>query len=84
MAPPPSVTNSACVVCHSTSAAGAPKVGDAAAWTPRAAQGMDTLLKHALNGKGAMPPKGGNPSFSDADIHNAIAYMLKQTGVSAN
>jgi len=78
------VYNTVCVACHATGIAGAPKVGDPAAWKTRAEQGLDTLLQHALKGKGAMPPKGGNPSFSDADIHNAIVYMLKQTGVSAN
>jgi len=78
------IYNAVCVACHATGVAGAPKVGDAAAWKPRADQGLATLLKSALNGKGAMPPKGGNPAFSDADIHNAILYMLKKSGVSAN
>jgi len=78
------IYNAVCVACHATGIAGAPKVGDAAAWKARADQGLDTLLKSALNGKGAMPPKGGNPAFSDADIHNAVLYMLKKTGLSAN
>jgi cytochrome c5 len=59
--------------------AGAPKVGDKAQWGPRIAQGMDTLLQSALKGKGAMPPKGGNASLSDADVRAAIEYMVSQS-----
>ena len=51
---------SACVACHSTGAAGAPKVGDKAAWAPRIAQGLKGLLASATKGKNAMPPKGGS------------------------
>ena len=75
------VYNSACVACHSTGVAGAPKVGDKAAWEPRLAQGKDALLSAALKGKGAMPPKGGNMSLGDADIAGAIQYMLEKTGL---
>lgn len=69
-----------CFACHGTGAAGAPKVGDKAAWGPRAEQGMDTLLNHAINGKGAMPPRGGS-SASDEELKNAIEYMLTETGL---
>lgn len=75
------VFGAVCTACHSTGAAGAPKVGDKAAWAPRAAQGLDTLIKHAINGKGAMPPRGGNPSVTDDEIKATIEYMLKETGV---
>ena len=43
--------------CHTTGAAGAPKVGDKAAWAPRIAQGIDALTANAIKGKGAMPPQ---------------------------
>jgi cytochrome c5 len=78
------VYQSACIACHASGAAGAPKMGDAAAWGPRVTQGLATLIDHAINGKGVMPPRGGNPALTDADIENAIKYMLEQTGVSAN
>lgn len=65
-----------CVACHGTGAAGAPKFGDKAAWAPRIATGMDTLLSVALHGKGAMPPKGGNPALSEAEIRATIEYMV--------
>lgn len=66
----------ACSVCHAAGVAGAPKFGDKAAWAPRVAQGLDTLVSHALNGKGAMPPKGGAAAASEADIKAAVQYML--------
>ena len=66
--------------CHGTGVAGAPKVGDAAAWGPRIAKGADTLHKHALEGfqgqAGFMPPKGGATNLSDKSIMNAVDYMI--------
>jgi len=64
-----------CFACHATGVAGAPKFGDKAAWAPRIAQGKDTLHASALHGKGAMPPKGGNPALADADVKAAVDYM---------
>ncbi len=66
---------SACVACHASGVAGAPKFGDKAAWAPRIASGLDALTNSAIKGKGAMPPKGGNPSIPDADIRAAVEYM---------
>jgi cytochrome c oxidase subunit II len=64
-----------CMACHSTGAAGAPKLGDKGAWKPRLAQGMNTLYASALKGKGAMPPKGGNTALPDAAVKAAVDYM---------
>jgi cytochrome c5 len=72
---PPALYNQVCSACHATGVAGAPKVGDKAAWTPRAAQGVDALTVSAIKGKGAMPPKGGS-SASDADLKAVVAYMV--------
>ncbi len=72
--------NAVCTACHSTGAAGAPKLGDADAWRPRAAQGVDGLLASAKAGKGAMPPKGGS-SFSDAELKRIIEFMLSKAGL---
>jgi cytochrome c5 len=74
-----SVYDAACFVCHGTGAAGAPKLGDKAAWEARIAQGMDTLNLHAINGKGAMPPKGGRMDLSDDDIKAAVAYIVSES-----
>ncbi|MGD2118010.1 MAG: c-type cytochrome [Chromatiales bacterium] len=72
------IYSTACFACHGTGAAGAPKLGDQAAWAPRVSLGKDALLQSAINGKGAMPPKGGRTDLSDAEISAAIDYMLDQ------
>ncbi len=76
------VYNGACVACHAAGVAGAPKLDDKSAWQSRIGQGIDGLVSSVLNGKNAMPPKGGNPSLSEQEIRDAVEYMLKQAGVS--
>jgi cytochrome c5 len=68
-----------CAMCHGTGAAGAPKIGDAAAWKPRIAQGIDTLVKHAIAGLNAMPAKGTCGDCSDAEIKSAVEYMVNKS-----
>jgi len=70
--------NSVCVACHGTGLAGAPKVGDKAAWKPRIAQGIDVLYVSAINGKNAMPPKGGAANASDADVKAAVDILVSK------
>ena len=65
----------ACVACHATGVAGAPKFGDKAAWAPRIQQGIPALVKSVIAGKGAMPPKGGTAA-SEAEIRAAVEYMV--------
>lgn len=65
----------ACSVCHVAGVAGAPKLGDKAAWAPRVGAGLDALTATVIKGKGAMPPKGGSTA-PDADIKAAVQYML--------
>jgi len=72
------VYQQACFACHGTGAAGAPKLGDKAAWKDRIAKGMDTLHKHALHGFKAMPAKGGRADLSDEDVQAAVDYMVSQ------
>ncbi|QLE83887.1 MULTISPECIES: cytochrome c5 family protein [Shewanella] len=71
------VYTKACQVCHSMGVAGAPKSHDVAAWEPRLAQGMDTLVATVKSGKGAMPPGGMCTDCSDEDYKNAIEFMSK-------
>ena len=73
--------NGTCVGCHGTGAAGAPKVGDKAAWKPRIAQGKDTMYKIALHGKPgtAMMAKGGNAGLSDEAVKAAVDYMVSKS-----
>ena len=68
-----------CFSCHDTGAAGAPKLGDRAAWAPRVATGKASLYQSALNGKGAMPAKGGNPGLSDDQIKSAVDFIVSKT-----
>lgn len=70
------VYRASCSACHDSGVAGAPKLGDKAAWGSRIAAG--NLHANALNGKGAMPAKGGNASLSDADVKAAVDYMVSQ------
>ena len=65
-----------CAACHAAGIAGAPKVGDKAAWSARIAQGESTLHDHAIKGIRAMPAKGGNPALSDAEVKAAVAHMV--------
>lgn len=81
--PGATIYQKACTACHATGAAGAPKLGDKAAWEPRVAQGFDSLLNTAINGKGVMPPRGTCADCSDEDLKAAIEYMLTETGFAS-
>jgi cytochrome c5 len=65
-----------CTVCHAAGVANAPKLGDKAAWAPRAATGVSALVGSVIAGKGAMPPKAGVATLSDDDIKATVEYML--------
>jgi len=73
-----SVYDKSCMACHAAGVAGAPKLGDKAAWAPRIKQGMDVLYATALKGKGAMPPKG-TYAGPDADVKAAVDYMVSHS-----
>jgi cytochrome c5 len=76
-----SVYQSSCVACHGAGVAGAPMLGDAAAWSDRVSKGAETLYEHAINGfqgeAGMMPAKGGNTSLSDQEVKAAVDHMLE-------
>lgn len=72
------VYDASCQACHAAGVAGAPKLGDKAAWAPRLGSGIAAMLTSAIKGKNAMPPKGGNLSLSDADVKAAVDYMVAQ------
>lgn len=69
------VYNTYCTACHTSGVMGAPKMNNAADWEERLAQGMDTVLKHAVEGFNAMPPKGTCSDCSEEEIQGAIDYM---------
>ena len=68
-----------CTACHAAGVAGAPKIGDAAAWGPRLKNGFEALLASALKGKGAMGAQGGG-DYSDTEIARAVVFMANQGG----
>lgn len=68
-----------CAACHAAGAAGAPKLGDADAWSARIKTGLDSLINSALKGKGAMAAQGGG-DFNDTEIARAAAYMANAAG----
>jgi cytochrome c5 len=86
--PPPTrdgqqVYQAGCVACHDAGIAGAPKLGDKGQWGKYIAKGLDTLYASAVNGvqgsAGVMPPKGGNPALSDAEVKAAVDYMVARS-----
>lgn len=74
------IVKSTCAACHQTGAANAPKLGDAAAWAPRIKAGLNTMVQSVIKGKGAMPPKAGDASLTENEIHNAVVLMANQAG----
>ena len=76
------VFQAVCTACHTAGVAGAPKMGDKAAWAPFIKSGFESMLNVALHGKGAMPAKGGNPALSDYEVARAVVYMANQSGGS--
>jgi len=70
------VYESTCMACHGTGVANAPKFGDKKAWAMHLMHGTEHVYENALKGKGAMPPKGGNLTLSEAEVKAAVDYML--------
>ena len=68
-----------CAACHVSGAAGAPKFGDASAWSMRIRTGYDALLTSALKGKGAMGAQSGG-DFEDYEIARSVVYMANAGG----
>lgn len=66
-----------CFACHTFGVAGAPKTGDKAAWAEPIAGGMEQMIRVSIEGKGAMPPRGGSTA-SDEAIIAAVHYMVEQ------
>ena len=70
------IVNAQCSKCHATGVGGAPKIGDRAAWIPRVKQGLDVVVRSAIKGHGAMPPRGGMADLTDSEIRSAVIYMM--------
>jgi cytochrome c5 len=70
------IVRAQCSKCHQTGVGGAPKIGDRDAWIPRVKQGLDGVIRSAIKGHGAMPPRGGMPDLTDPEIRSAVIYMF--------
>ncbi len=75
--------DASCGVCHAAGVAGAPKLGDKAAWKDRIAAGNDKMYEHSIKGfqgkKGFMPAKGGNAALKDDAVKAAVDYMVSKS-----
>lgn len=69
-----------CAMCHKTGLNAAPKYGNKRAWTPIIEQGKEKVYENSLNGKGAMPPRGGKPNLTDQEVKDAVNYMVGAAG----
>lgn len=74
------VVDGTCAACHAMGANGAPKIGDQAAWSKLASQGLTGLTKVVLKGIRQMPPHGANMQLTDTEIKRAVTYMVNQSG----
>ena len=70
-----------CFACHSTGAAGAPKVGAgmSAEWEPRLEKGLDAVVQNAINGINTMPAKGLCFDCTDEDLRAIVEYMIESS-----
>lgn len=69
-----------CSSCHDSGVGGSPKLLQAE-WTDRVAQGIDTMVKHAIEGydgpaETIMPARGNNPALTDEQIQITVQYMV--------
>ncbi len=72
------VYQDACASCHETGIQGAPITGSSDAWADRLIKGPEALIRNTLQGIGTMPPRGGVPGLSDAEIAAAVNYMIQR------
>lgn len=68
------LVNGACAACHVAGVAGAPLLGDEAAWAERREAGLDALVASVINGKGSMPARGGS-TYTDEEITKAVQHI---------
>ena len=76
------VFDATCKTCHETGLAGAPKVGDKAAWGKVIAQGAATTFGHAIDGLRGMPARGGNSDLTDDEVKRAVVFMASKAGAT--
>lgn len=70
------IYDNVCYKCHRTGTDDAPKTGNKADWAPRLTQGMETLYKSVMEGKGAMEPRANRPELTDEEIKAGVDYLV--------
>ena len=70
------IVQARCADCHATGKGGAPKIHDQAAWIPRVKPGLDIVVRSAIRGHGGMPARGGLANLTDAEVRNAVVFMM--------
>lgn len=74
------IYESTCIECHGDGKHNAPRFGDTKRWDKLVREGLNDLVPSALAGLRKMPPKGGNPALSDAEVARAVIYMANAGG----
>ena len=77
------VVKARCAECHASGKGGAPKLGDQIAWIPRLKPGIDVLVSSAIKGHGGMPARGGLADLTDAEVKDAVTYMINRSSAAA-
>jgi cytochrome c5 len=77
------IVQAACASCHQTGVGGAPRIGDRAAWIPRATKGYDVVVRSAIKGHGGMPARGGMADLTDSEVRSAVTYMFNMGAAEA-
>lgn len=77
------IVQAQCSHCHQTGVGGAPRIGDRAAWIPRATKGYDIVVRSAIKGHGGMPARGGMADLTDAELRSAVTYMFNMGAAEA-
>ncbi len=69
-----------CALCHNEGEEGAPALHQTSEWKERSNKGVDTLIRHAIDGyigeDGEMPARGGS-ELSDTEVKHAVLFMLE-------
>jgi len=70
------VYESICRTCHGTGLSGAPRFGDKIWVQLEKKEGLKELVKDAIKGERAMPPKGGCADCTDEEVRAAVKYLI--------
>jgi cytochrome c5 len=74
------IVKAVCATCHQAGVANAPRIGDQKAWAAQIKEGLNAMVATVIKGKGAMPPKGGDASLTEAEVARAVVFMANQSG----